>query len=152
MFAHRYAYLVAIGAIPRNQIVQQVCGEKLCVRPDHLTARRRAAPHCPLELRARGDTNGSRARPEKRPRGERCHSARLTPADVIAIRQQHAMGTMTYARFVSKYGVSENTIARIVRGETWRHVPGFAGRTKTARRKAALAPYPTVRNSPQMAY
>jgi hypothetical protein len=76
----------------------------------------------------------------------------LTAAQVLAIRQQHANGTATYDQLVRKYGVQETTIARIVRGESWRHVPGFLGRTKTIRRIAPLAAYPTVQDSPQRAF
>lgn len=56
---------------------------------------------------------------------------------------------MTYDQLVDKYGVDETTIGRIVRGESWRHLPGFFGRTKTTRRRDALAAYPTVHNPPQ---
>jgi hypothetical protein len=59
---------------------------------------------------------------------------------------------MTYNQLADKHGVHGDTIARVVRGETWRHLPGYSGRTKTGRRAAVLAPYPTVHSSPQKAF
>jgi hypothetical protein len=50
---------------------------------------------------------------------------------------------------LKEFGVHEGTIGRIVRGETWRHLPGFHGGTETIRRRAPLVPYPTVLNSAQ---
>jgi hypothetical protein len=41
---------------------------------------------------------------------------------------------MTYNELADEHGVHEDTIARVVRGETWRHLPGFSRRTKTGRR------------------
>ena len=37
-YAHRDAYLVAHGLIPDGYHVHHVCGETLCVNPDHLIA------------------------------------------------------------------------------------------------------------------
>lgn len=36
--AHRYAYLLVHERIPRGAIVRHVCGERLCVNPEHLRA------------------------------------------------------------------------------------------------------------------
>jgi hypothetical protein len=76
-------------------------------------------------------------------------SARLRSADVLSIRQRHAGGGVTYHDLLKEFGVHEGTIGLIVRGETWRHLPGFLGRTKTIGRRAPLVPYQTVLNSAQ---
>jgi hypothetical protein len=76
-------------------------------------------------------------------------SVRLTSADVLSIRQRHVAGGVTYHDLLKEFGVHEGTIGRIVRGETWLHLPGFLGRTKTIRRCVPLVPYPTVLNSAQ---
>jgi hypothetical protein len=149
MYAHRFAYMVSIGAIPTHQVLSQTCGIRRCVRPDHLQTRRRVSGKCPLERSARGDASGSRRHPERLHRGETSASARLTSADVVSIRQRHVAGGVTYRDLLKEFGVHEGTIGRIVRGETWRHLPGFLGRTKTTRRRAPLVPYQTVLNSAQ---
>src|SRR5260370_32138945 len=141
--------MVSIGEIPAHQVVSETCGTRRCVRADHLQTRRRVSAKCPLERRARGDANGSRRHPESRHRGETSPSARLTSADVLSIRQHHAAGGITYHDLLKEFGVHEGTIWRVVRGETWRDLPGFLGRTKTLRRRAALVPYQTVLNSAQ---
>jgi hypothetical protein len=150
MYAHRFAYMVSIGEIPTHQVVSQTCGTRRCVRPDHLQTRRRVSGKCPLERRARGDASGSRRHPESRQRGESAPSARLRSADVLSIRQRHAAGGVTYHDLLNEFGVHEGTIGRIVRGETWRHLPGFLGRTKMVRRRAPLGPYQTVLNSAEL--
>jgi hypothetical protein len=37
--AHRVAYQLSIGPIPKNAWVRQRCGERACCRPDHLELR-----------------------------------------------------------------------------------------------------------------
>jgi len=76
-------------------------------------------------------------------------SGRLRSAHVLSIRQRHATGGLTYHDLLNEFGVHEGTIGRIVRGETWWHLRGFLGRTKTIRRRAPLVPYQTVLNSAQ---
>jgi hypothetical protein len=146
MYAHRFAYMISIGEIPTHQVVSQTCGTRRCVPPDHLQTRRRVSGKCPLERRARGDASGSRRHSESRHRGETSPSARLTSADVLSIRQRHVAGGVTYHELLKEFGVHEGTIGRIVRGETWRHLPGFPDRTKTVRRRSPLLPYPSVLN------
>lgn len=50
-------------------------------------------------------------------------SATLTPDQVYAIRQEYESGA-TQGELCRKYGVSINTIGRIVRGETWTQFQG----------------------------
>jgi len=38
VLAHRYAYIVTFGPIPKGYHVLQKCGKRLCIRPEHLTA------------------------------------------------------------------------------------------------------------------
>lgn len=54
--------------------------------------------------------------------GETHASAKLTTADIPVIREQHAAGVRNVAQ-AGRYGVSETAIRKIVRRETWAHVP-----------------------------
>lgn len=74
-----------------------------------------------LESRPRGDAHGSRLHPESRPRGEAHARAKLTEADVRAIRQRAADGERP-ARIARDYGVTKESTYAIVRRETWKHV------------------------------
>jgi HNH endonuclease len=74
------------------------------------------------ERRATGDRNGSRTHPEKVRRGEDITSAKLTEADVITCRDEHARG-VTYRTLAARYGVRLSAIFRAVKGITWKHIP-----------------------------
>lgn len=55
-------------------------------------------------------------------RGDRVGGARLTDALVREIRKRYAAEDATCASLAAEYGVSEMTISRAVRGQTWGHV------------------------------
>lgn len=58
-------------------------------------------------------------------RGERGSGAKLTAADVGAIRAEYAAGSATHLSLAIKFGVDKATAGRIVRGDTWKN-PGAA--------------------------
>jgi hypothetical protein len=60
--------------------------------------------------------------PERRARGERVNTAKLTAQDVQSIRWLHANGTYTQARLGEMFGVSLMSVNRIVHRQSWRHV------------------------------
>jgi hypothetical protein len=68
-----------------------------------------------------GDRHGSRTRPEARPRGERNAAAKLTVAQVLAIRAARAAGE-TVRGIAARYEVSPATVHRIGRREKWAHL------------------------------
>lgn len=57
----------------------------------------------------------------QQPRGSAAWNAKLSEADVVAIRRLHAAGIRQTA-LADRYGVDPNTINQIVRRLTWRHV------------------------------
>jgi hypothetical protein len=68
---------------------------------------------------ARGDRNGSRLHPESRPRGEQNSRAKLTKAQVQAIRDRFAQGGATKQALADEYGVSRTAIRYIIEGRNW---------------------------------
>lgn len=56
-------------------------------------------------------------------RGEKRHTAKLSRAQVIEIRERYAQGNVTHRMLAAEYGVSPNQIGRIVRGVDWQHIP-----------------------------
>ena len=89
------------------------------------------------ERLARGDRNGARLHPESRPRGAGHWShlhpewqprgvghgmAKLTEADIVAIRAARAAGEICRT-IAERHGVSKSTIHLIDKGKIWTHVP-----------------------------
>lgn len=56
------------------------------------------------------------------PRGERCHSSKLTDEIVRSIRAEYARGGVSYPQLSQKYGLHHVHIARVVRRDVWDHV------------------------------
>lgn len=54
--------------------------------------------------------------------GEANPFARLTDADVRAMRAEYARGGVTYRSIARRLGVSRHTVGLAVRNKTWRHV------------------------------
>ncbi|MDP9474992.1 MAG: HNH endonuclease [Actinomycetota bacterium] len=66
--------------------------------------------------------------PPPRPRGrgavgEKHANARLTEADVVSIRRRFARGGVTKTVLAREYGVGSRCIGKVIRRETWRHLP-----------------------------
>jgi hypothetical protein len=104
--AHRAVYSLCVGTIPDGVNLRTGCGVKHCVNPDHLAAGREASASSPGP--ARGSRHGR---------------ATLTEEDVAAIRKRWATGKWRQSELARRFGVSHSTVAAIVRGRTWTHVP-----------------------------
>lgn len=147
--AHRFAWEIANGSIPKGLCVLHRCDNPKCVRADHLfvgTSADNTRDRHAKGRTARGDMSGARLHPETRPRGDahwsRRHPemvphikrrpetvlrgeahgrAKLTERDVLAIRARRARGE-TLVSIAADYGVSHVRISMIALRKTWRHV------------------------------
>jgi len=107
--AHRVAWLLAHGSIPDDACVCHRCDNRRCVEHTHLfcgNPRLNSADMVAKGRSARGSKNGN---------------ARLADDDVREIRDRHAGGQST-AALARAFGVSANTIGRIVNGNGWGHI------------------------------
>ena len=110
--AHIVSYELHVGPVPPGLEVCHNCGNRPCVNPRHLRVDTHRANMSDCVI------HGTHTR------GERNGRAVLTSDKVLLIRQQLANGVPQRA-LGRQFGVSGNTIGRIARGESWRHVARF---------------------------
>jgi len=113
VYAHRWAYELWHGPVPAGKYVLHSCDNPPCVNPDHLRAGSQAENFQEAVDKGRFDYAA-----RKMPVGEQHHAAKLTEADVRAIRaaagSQRQIGVM--------YGISQAAVHNIRARKTWQHV------------------------------
>jgi hypothetical protein len=69
------------------------------------------------------ENNADKIRDQTSPVGEKNPRAKLTTADVVAIRAAYDSGRFTRGQLHAQYSVSWQSIDAIVRRVTWKHLP-----------------------------
>lgn len=109
-----HAVLLAVGReLPsKGNQTRHLCGNRACCNVRHLQN------GTPAENRADQALHGTEYR------GERHHRARLTENDVRAIRRTYRCENRSsnVAELAALYGVTRQSILRVVTRESWRHV------------------------------
>jgi hypothetical protein len=113
--AHQVSYAIHKGVIPPGMCVLHSCDNPRCVNPAHLRLGTRSENTLEMVQKGRHRFGAHQ--------GEHNGGARLTEAQVIAIRARHATKAATYAELASEYGIGKTMVWRIVRRFAWRHVP-----------------------------
>ena len=108
--AHRASWLLARGEIPPGAFVCHHCDNPQCVNVAHLYIGSPASNSADMVARNRSG------------KGSRHSGAKLTGAEVVAIREQWRGGATQYA-LAKKYGVTRSMVWRIVRRRAWTHIP-----------------------------
>jgi hypothetical protein len=111
--AHRFSYELFNGPIPIGLDVLHNCPSgdcRRCVNPRHLWLG--------TQIQNNADTQAKR----RHAHGERHGLARLTVAQVRAIRATHAVGGITQLSIAREYGISPTAVAAIVLRKTWQYV------------------------------
>lgn len=122
VLAHRLAYELTYGPIPKDGSYHGVCvlhscDNPICVRPSHLFL---GTNHDNvLDKMKKG--RHPRARPKKPARmpKEQNPNARLSEHQIKEIRKRYARGGITQAELAKEYGVVQPHISRIVREISW---------------------------------
>lgn len=113
--AHRLSWILTNGGIPEGLCVCHKCDNPPCCNPNHLFLGT-------VSENFRDMISKKRAtwfKPDfKSQKGEECHKAKLTEADVLDIRSN----TLSSSENAKKYGVLPNYITKIRRRESWKHI------------------------------
>jgi hypothetical protein len=108
--AHRYAYTILVGPIPRGRHVLHTCDNRLCIKPDHLW------------LGTNASNNQDRHNKGRDAVGERQGNAKLTKRAIRDIRRRLALRLDTVNCLASEYGVDPTTIRNVNARRFWQHV------------------------------
>lgn len=106
--AHRMAFELANGFLPKETHVLHKCDNRACINPDHLFAGTHAENMADMKAKGRNISF----------RGELSARARLTEEMVVRIRQDNRY----HPEVAADYGVSRSAISMIKRRVTWSHV------------------------------
>lgn len=104
--AHRVAYELANGPIPKGSVLRHTCDNRYCVNPKHLV------------LGTHRDNMEDMTKRGRQAKGSQISTCVLTEDDVRFIRSSDKSG-VELARIL---GISPVTISRIKRRLTWQHV------------------------------
>lgn len=110
VLAHRLSWSIARGEdAPSDRMVCHRCDNRLCVNPDHLFLGDAAINIADMMSKGRN----------RHVRGELQGGAKLTEADVIAIRADPRL----QREIAANYNVTVSSISHIKARKAWRHVP-----------------------------
>lgn len=120
MLAHRASWEVHFSPVPDAIGVLHHCDNPPCVRPTHLFLGTQADNMADAAAKGR---NGRIFHPERYPVGSAVQQAVLTEAKVLDMRERRANGE-SLASLAQYFGISRNSVKRIVHGDQWKHVGG----------------------------
>lgn len=108
---HRIAWELANGPIPAGMCVCHKCDNRLCVEPTHLWLGTQA------DNQADKIAKGRQAR-NRHIRGEAVSTARLTDAQVLAIRSD----TRKQRVIADDFGIDQSHVSKLRSGQRWGHI------------------------------
>lgn len=117
VLAHRASWEIHKGKIPEGLWVLHKCDNPPCVNPDHHFLGDVVDNYKDMIKKGRYSPP-----PESFRRGEKHHSCKLTPSQVISARLAFDTGTATITDLALKHGVARATMHAIVIRKTWRHI------------------------------
>lgn len=101
--AHRFAYELMVGEIPKGMNVCHHCDNPACVNPAHLF------------VGSQADNMRDRNSKSRQSRGSKCPAAKLTEDLIPRIRaDQRKQGVIA-----AEYGVTQSVISEIKAGRAW---------------------------------
>lgn len=140
--AHRISRQISCGDVRPGHLVCHSCDTPSCVNPEHLWV---GTP----EENTRDCMSKGRLKPG-RLLGEDASSSKLTDVTVLEIVKLHSEGT-SCPDLARAFGVSRNTIGRVLNGETWSQVSGIRRRIAFSAEAIVAATLPTKRKAREYA-
>ena len=119
---HRFAWCLEFGDIPAGLFVCHHCDNPACVCPSHLflgTAKDNNQDASAKGRSAFGDRNGTRTKPESRPRGVNASHSKLNKKTVEEIRALYLSKSCSSRQLSRMFSVSATTILNIVHNRHW---------------------------------
>lgn len=108
--AHRYAYWLVKGEIPKGLIVRHKCDNTACCNPAH------------LEIGTSQDNSDDMIKRDRHRKGESVYGAKLTSEIVAEIKQLFNDTKLNNKEIGEMYGVTKCCIRKIRAGESWSHI------------------------------
>lgn len=109
--AHRYIWEREHGPIAPGLCVCHACDNRACVNPAHLFLGTHADNAADRVAKGRGGA----------PTGEINGQAKLTLETAVAIRGLYAERRLSQRAIAARFGVTQTTVSRVVRGASWAH-------------------------------
>lgn len=109
-YAHRVSWILSFGNIPDGIFVCHGCDNRSCVNPDHLFLGSALDNSKDMVSKGRSMTD------DKNPQ------AKLTPKDVVSIRDILYKSELSHRKIAKMFGVSSATISFIGSGLTWKGI------------------------------
>lgn len=129
VYAHRMAYELFCGVLPKGIESCHRCDNPPCIRPDHLFAGTHADNMADGRSKNRFNPCGA-----NQPRGEDSVKSKLTSEQARTIRECYALGDITMDALANRYGVYPATIHAIIRGKRWIEAGGDATSVRICRK------------------
>lgn len=107
---HRFSWVLTRGPIPTGLFVLHECDNKLCCRLDHLFLGTQKDNRCDCIQKGRHFRDNGKPK------------AKLTPQDVLSIRQAASAGE-SFVSIAARFSVSRQNISAIVKRMTWTQLP-----------------------------
>lgn len=123
--AHRISFEIKNGLIEHGKSICHRCDNPACVNPDHLfigTHKENMMDAAKKGRMASGERNGTKTKPETRPRGELCSFAKLNEHAVKELRKEYSMGGITMEKIALKHGITTVTAWKVINRKSWAHI------------------------------
>jgi hypothetical protein len=108
--AHRMAFALYVGEIPKGLSVLHSCHNRGCINPEH------------LRLGTTQDNTKDMVEAGRQNRGEKVYLAKMRAKDIIEIRTLYKGNYGDLSNIGRKYGITPSTVQKIVKKQAWRHI------------------------------
>lgn len=122
---HRFAYELTKGEIPEGLKILHSCDNPPCCNPQHLSLGTDQDNVLDMFAKGRGgigESHWTKHKPECLARGEKQHSAKMTPEKVRAMRQRWDAGGATSRELAKEFGIKQSSAHKICARKSWKHI------------------------------